>query len=265
MPKRVVDGDSLWRSEKLNHVEPPSFRAEYANLIPLALANGSFEADPRLVWATVYAYNRPEITVETVEALLVEFMRVKMLFIWRDARNGKQWGFWVGIDRPGRLPGKSRHGTNERVGAAPPEDELRKFLDSDCFHTEKSGFQELPHGNEKLLGFGSGIGKGSGSGTTLAHSGNERGECDSLDISGNGGSKPAERPSGDASNEKRLTAASRSILIADLYNRYARKVGKAEAFKAIGKAISLTAKAGATDTHSDFHGDEGAAAQWLGT
>ena len=128
MPKRVVDGDSLWRSEKLNHVEPPSFRAEYANLIPLALANGSFEADPRLVWATVYAYNRPEITVETVEALLVEFMRVKMLFIWREAGNGKQWGFWVGIDRPGRLPPASRRGEHEVLGAEPPGAELRAFL-----------------------------------------------------------------------------------------------------------------------------------------
>ena len=32
MPKRVADGDALWRSDKFNQIEPPSYRAEYANL-----------------------------------------------------------------------------------------------------------------------------------------------------------------------------------------------------------------------------------------
>jgi hypothetical protein len=32
MPKRVVDGDALWSSDKLNQIEPPSNCAEYANL-----------------------------------------------------------------------------------------------------------------------------------------------------------------------------------------------------------------------------------------
>ena len=32
MPKRVVDGDALWRSDKLSQIELPSHRAEYANL-----------------------------------------------------------------------------------------------------------------------------------------------------------------------------------------------------------------------------------------
>jgi hypothetical protein len=27
MPKRVVDGDALWRSDKLNQIERPSYRA----------------------------------------------------------------------------------------------------------------------------------------------------------------------------------------------------------------------------------------------
>jgi hypothetical protein len=45
MPKRVIDGEGLWHSDKLALVEPPSFRAEYACLLPLALANGVFEAN----------------------------------------------------------------------------------------------------------------------------------------------------------------------------------------------------------------------------
>ena len=32
MPKGVVDGDALWRSDKLNQIELPSCRAEYAHL-----------------------------------------------------------------------------------------------------------------------------------------------------------------------------------------------------------------------------------------
>jgi len=46
--------------------------------------------------------------------------------------------------------------------------------------------------------------------------------------------------------------------VANLYSRYHRKVAKADAFKAIEKAIVLVAK-------RDFPGDEKAAADWLGS
>lgn len=156
MPKRIVDGDALWKSDKLSQL-PNDVKAEYANLIPLALANGSFECNPRLVWSKVYAYNRPEVTLEMTERILLELERVKLLFRWTDDPSGKIWGFWVGIDKPGRLPGDSRRGTNEKVGMAVPGDELSKFLGI-------NGFQKLPDGNEKLLGLGSGLGFGLGSG-----------------------------------------------------------------------------------------------------
>lgn len=100
MAKRVVDGGGLWRSDKLALVEPEWIRPEYANLIPLALANGSFEASARRVWADVYSYNRPGITLEMVEQILAELERVKLLFRWTD-EAGKQWGYWVGIEKRG--------------------------------------------------------------------------------------------------------------------------------------------------------------------
>jgi hypothetical protein len=84
MPKRVLDGEALWRSDKLARVQPASFRAEFANLLPLALANGVFEANARRVWSTVYSYNRPEVTVEGVEQILAEFERVGLLLRWTD-------------------------------------------------------------------------------------------------------------------------------------------------------------------------------------
>jgi hypothetical protein len=59
MPKRVVDGEAVWRSDKIASLSESWMRPEFANLIPLALANGSFECSPRLIWSQVYAYNRP--------------------------------------------------------------------------------------------------------------------------------------------------------------------------------------------------------------
>jgi hypothetical protein len=105
MPKRLVDGDALWRSNKLNQVQPLSFRSEYANIIPLAEADGTFEANGRRVWADVYSFNRPDITLETVEKILKEFERVGML-VRKSDENGKIWGIFIGIET--RLPAKSQ-------------------------------------------------------------------------------------------------------------------------------------------------------------
>ncbi len=149
MPKRVLDGEGVWRSDKLARVKPLWVRAEYANLLPLALANGVFEANPRRVWVQVYAYNRPDVKLKEVEMILDALSHVGLLFRWADAQ-GKVWAYWIGIDKPGRLPGKSRRGRNEVVGPDPPVDELRKFLES-------NGIQKLPG-----FGFGSGSGLGSG-------------------------------------------------------------------------------------------------------
>ena len=70
MNKRILDGAALWKSDKLARIQPEWMRPEYANWIPLALANGVFEADTRRIWATVYSYNRPEITFEDAEEIV---------------------------------------------------------------------------------------------------------------------------------------------------------------------------------------------------
>ena len=150
MPKRVIHGEGIWRSDKLARVEPSWVRAEYANLIPLALANGVFESNPRRIWSEVYSYNRNDISVQDVETVILPaLVGVGLLFCWKD-EDGKGWGYWPGIEKPGRLPGQSRRGRNEAVGPEPPAEELRKFLESNGIH--------------KLPGFGFGLGLGSGSG-----------------------------------------------------------------------------------------------------
>lgn len=127
MPKRIVDGEALWLSNKLLLV-PERYRAEYANWIPLALANGVFEADPRKIWARVYAYNRPDVSLQHVEKMLVCYEQAKMLFLWKDA-TGTTWGFWIGIDKPGRLPsGTDRK--NAAKGPEVPREALDSFLGS---------------------------------------------------------------------------------------------------------------------------------------
>jgi hypothetical protein len=131
MPKRLVDGDAVWTSNKLANVKPFWFRAEYTNMLPLALADGTFECQPDLVWMRVYAFNRPDINSQDVAAILEEFARVGMLFRWIDLDTGKQWGFWIGIDKDGRLPADSlidRH--RVKTGKAVPVNELQTYLDN---------------------------------------------------------------------------------------------------------------------------------------
>jgi hypothetical protein len=100
---------------------------------------------------------------------------------------------------------------------------------------------------------------------TLAHSTNELGDGVSPDLCLDGENESSEPPSKNAPSDKQAWMAERSMLALGIYNRYPRKVAKAQALNAIGKAIALVAKAGATDTHPDFAGDEQAAAQWLGS
>lgn len=167
MPKRIIDGEGLWRSDKVAEINPEWIKAEYANLVPLALANGTFEANPRRIWSTVYSYNRSEITLKQVEEVLAEFERVKLLFRWTDVSTGKQWGYFVGIEKPGRLPAPSRlRQGHEILGPEPPRELLRKFLSHETIGQPVAS-QPVPNGS---IGFGSGSGSGSGSGIVGASS-----------------------------------------------------------------------------------------------
>ena len=132
MYKRIVDGEGVWRSDKLARVKPVWVRAEYANLLLLALANGVFEANPGRIWSLVYSYNRPDITRRDVETVILPALKdAGLLFTWR-VPDGKDWGYWVGIEKSGRLPSASRLcKKHESVGPAPPVIELEAFIGLD--------------------------------------------------------------------------------------------------------------------------------------
>ncbi len=162
MPKRILDGEGLWSSRKIARLQG-RFKAEYANLIPLALANGVFECEPHLIWSRVYAFNRPEVDDCIVAELLSDLERVGLLFRWTDA-SGHPWGYWIGADKPGRLPPKSRE-RHEREGPKPPQEELTTFLAAlETDHGQPLANQRSADG---CVGTGTGSGTGfcTGSGT----------------------------------------------------------------------------------------------------
>ena len=164
MNKRILDGGALWKSDKIARIQPEWIRAEYANWIPLALANGVFEADTRRLWATVYSYNRPAISFDDAEEIKREFCRAGLLFLWHDEATGKLWGYFTGIDRPGRLPAKSRlDNKHEPIGPTPPADALRSYTELTRSKPLDAALvsQWLANG---CLGFGFGLGSGTGLG-----------------------------------------------------------------------------------------------------
>jgi len=78
LPRRLIDCDALWQSSRLRRVEA-RWIGEFANLLPLALANGAFECNPRRVWSLVDAFNR-DVTENQVAEILNAFERAGMLF-----------------------------------------------------------------------------------------------------------------------------------------------------------------------------------------
>ena len=116
MPKRMIEGEGIWLSDKIAKLSE-KFRAEYANILPLALADGVFECEPRRVWCAVYAYNRPEISVEHVTEMLDQMEKVGL--IRRSEHEGHHWAFFIGIDKHGRLPEPSKRGRYKTSGLHP--------------------------------------------------------------------------------------------------------------------------------------------------
>lgn len=101
MPKRVVDGDALWLSEKVKKL-PEKYRLHYANWLPLAEANGVFEASADRIRARVYAYLCPDFSEKDVTVVLQSMIRAGLVKIWEE--DGKTWGYFIGIEKSGRLP-----------------------------------------------------------------------------------------------------------------------------------------------------------------
>ncbi len=125
MPKRVLDFDALWASDKIASCAAWA-QAEYAWLYGLADASGSFElTNLRVIWGRVAAV-RKDLTLERLEEIFQEFIARGLLFTWE--AGGKRYGHWTGSDVPGRLPPPSWRSRLERLAPPVPRQKLAEYM-----------------------------------------------------------------------------------------------------------------------------------------
>ena len=120
MPKRFVDGEALWLSDKVKNL-PAEYRMHYANWIPMAEANGVFEANVDRIRTRVYSFLRPDITGEKVADVLRCLIDAKLVRTWDE--NGKTWGYFIGIEKSGRLPELRHLDRYKNLPPSPPFDD----------------------------------------------------------------------------------------------------------------------------------------------
>jgi hypothetical protein len=125
MPKRVLDFDAMWGSDKLAACAPWA-QAEYAWLYGLADASGCFElTNLRVIWGRVAAI-RGNLTIERLEQVFAEFQDKGLLFVWE--HEGKRYAHWTGSDVPGRLPPPSWRMRLERFAPPVPKQQLAEYM-----------------------------------------------------------------------------------------------------------------------------------------
>jgi hypothetical protein len=125
MPKRVIDFDAMWGSDKLAACAEWA-QVEYAWLYGLADASGCFElTNLRVIWGRVAAV-RLNLTLERLEQVFDEFHDKGLLFIWEE--HGKRYGHWTGSDVPGRLPPPSWRMRLERFAPPVPKQQLAEYM-----------------------------------------------------------------------------------------------------------------------------------------
>jgi hypothetical protein len=108
MPKRIIDAEAAWQSDKLARCRPESI-PEYTWLYGLADSFGNFElTNLRAIHSKAYASIRPTVTLPDVERFLADFERHGLLFVWTE--GNRKYGHWTGCEKPGRLPPHGQRG-----------------------------------------------------------------------------------------------------------------------------------------------------------
>ena len=125
MPKRVIDFDAMWGSDKIAACAEWA-QTEYAWLYGLADPSGCFEVtNLRVIWGRVAAIRR-NLTIERLEQVFGEFQDKGLLFVWE--QDGKRYGHWTGSDVPGRLPPPSWRMRLERLAPPVPKQLLAEYV-----------------------------------------------------------------------------------------------------------------------------------------
>ena len=125
MPKRVIDFDAMWGSDKIAACAEWA-QAEYAWLYGLADASGCFEiTNLRVIWGRVAAIRR-NLSIERLEQIFQEFQDKGLLFVWE--YEGKCYAHWTGSDVPGRLPPPSWRMRLEKFAPPVPKQKLAQYM-----------------------------------------------------------------------------------------------------------------------------------------
>lgn len=138
MAKRLIDGDALWMSSKLENV-PAKYRAEYAWILPLAEANGCCEYNPTIIWGRCYA-QRPGWNAKKVAEMFDAFVAAKMIFRFKNEAERKTYCFFIGMES--RLPSVSERNRYKNNKNVVPLNDLADFL-QESVESVSSRYQEI--------------------------------------------------------------------------------------------------------------------------
>lgn len=164
MPKRVIDFDALWGSDKLASCAEWA-QSEYAWLYGLADASGSFElTNLRVIWGRVAAI-RKNLSLERLREIFDEFVARGLLFTWEE--NGKRYGHWTGSDIPGRLPARSWRVRLQKLAPAVPAEALAAY--SARFGGSKEGIVLRAGANAESFEDRGEVERGDAEGRVLKH------------------------------------------------------------------------------------------------
>ena len=152
MPKRVIDGEALWTSKKLKNLGATDCLATllYCWLLPLADHQGVFEYDLDLIWKDALFYLDIMTPTELADYLSL-YVKGGLLLVFES--NSKKWGYWVGMEKSGRLPGAEHSKRYKKT----------EYDLSDMSRTT-AGYVPDISARGIGIGIGSGIGVGIGSG-----------------------------------------------------------------------------------------------------
>jgi hypothetical protein len=126
LPKRLIDYDAIWASDKLASC-PEWAIPEYTWLYGIADATGCFElSNLRVLWGKVSAI-RPNLTLSHLKDCLDVFHEKGLLFIWE--ANGKTFGHWTGSTKGERLPPPSQRNRYKHIDSQVPQNELHQYED----------------------------------------------------------------------------------------------------------------------------------------
>lgn len=160
VPKRVIDADAMWASDKLART-PLYARREYPWLYGLADAQGCFEiTNLRVIHGRVAAI-REDLTLHDLSAIFLAFKEHGLLFTWKDETGAHEYAHWVGSDRPGRLPSAaSRRGRHDKTDTpAVPKRAFANYLaEYQKRIAESNGIHGNPLESKTCVGLGLGLG-----------------------------------------------------------------------------------------------------------